>query len=100
MDINSYGAYELENGIEKVAALNDWRNSDLFTEEERVALEYAEAITLTGETVSDELFASVQAYFNEAQIVELTAGIAMENMRSKFNPSLKISSQGFCVLPK
>ena len=82
-----------------MAALGDWRNSDLFSEVEQVALEYAEAITLTGETVSDELFESLKKHFNEAQIVELTAGIAMENMRSKFNPTLKIESQGFCVLP-
>ncbi|MGR8948730.1 MAG: carboxymuconolactone decarboxylase family protein [Gammaproteobacteria bacterium] len=82
-----------------MAALGDWRNSDLFSEVERVALEYAEAMTLTGEAVSDELFESLKKHFDEAQIVELTAGIAMENMRSKFNPTLKIESQGFCVLP-
>ena len=82
-----------------MAALADWRESDLFSDEERVALAYAEAITLTGESVSDELFADLKNHFNEAQIVELTAGIAMENMRSKFNPTLKIASQGFCLLP-
>ena len=65
---------------------------------ERVALAYAEAMTRTGEKISDELFASLRQHFNEAQIVELTAGIAMENMRSKFNPALEIQSQGFCVL--
>ena len=81
-----------------MANLADWRNSDIFTDEERTALEYAEAITLTDGTVDDELFASLKSYFTEAQIVELTAGIAMENMRSKFNPTLKIASQGFCSL--
>lgn len=86
--------------MEKVAALADWRNSDLFSDVERVALEYAEAMTQTGQQISDELFASLQQHFNEPQIVELTAGIAMENMRSKFNPALKIESQGFCVLKK
>ena len=82
-----------------MAALADWRNSNLFSDEERVALAYAEAMTLTGEGISDELFAELKKYFDEAQIVELTAGIAMENMRSKFNPTLKIESQGFCLLP-
>ena len=70
----------------------------MFSDTERVALEYAEAITITGQEVSDELFESVQKHFSEAQIVELTAGIAMENMRSKFNPTLRIASQGFCVI--
>ena len=37
--------------------------------------------------------------FTEAQIVELTAGVALENFRSKFNPALGIEAQGFCVLP-
>lgn len=48
--------------------------------------------------MDDELFDALRARFTESQIVELTAGIAMENMRSKFNPTLKIESQGFCVL--
>ncbi len=82
-----------------MAALAEWRKSDLFSDEERAALAYAEAMTLTGEGVSEELFAELKNYFDEAQIVELTAGIAMENMRSKFNPTLKIASQGFCLLP-
>ena len=81
-----------------MAALDNWRNSDLFSEEEQVALAYAEAITHTDQQVSDELFESLKTHFNEAQIVELTLGIGMENMRSKFNPTLKIESQGFCGL--
>jgi alkylhydroperoxidase family enzyme len=48
--------------------------------------------------VDNELFDALRAYFSDPQIVELTAGIAMENMRSKFNPTLEIESQGFCVL--
>ena len=55
-------------------------------------------MTLSNEQVSDELFDALKQHFSEAQIVELTAGIAMENMRSKFNPTLKISAQGFCLL--
>lgn len=81
-----------------MAALNDWRNSEIFSEQEQVALAYAEAITHTDQQVSDELFESLRTHFDEAQIVELTLGIAMENMRSKFNPTLKIDSQGFCTL--
>ena len=83
----------------KVAALDGWRDSDLFDETERLVLEYAERMTITGQTVDDDLFARLRARFSEAEIVELTAGIAMENFRSKFNAPLKVAAQGFCVLP-
>jgi alkylhydroperoxidase family enzyme len=66
----------------------------------KIALEYAEAMTITGQRVSDELFARIRSLFDEAQIVELTAAVALENFRSKFNVPLGIESQGFCLLPK
>jgi alkylhydroperoxidase family enzyme len=66
---------------------------------ERVALEYAERITTTGQKVDDALFAELKKHFTEAEIVELTAAIAMENFRSKFNPALGIEAQGFCMVP-
>lgn len=83
-----------------MAELPDWRKSKLFSELERVALEYAERVTYTDQKVDDELFARVKRHFNEGQIVELTAVIALENFRSKFNPSLAIEAQGFCLLPR
>ena len=65
-----------------------------------VALEYAEAITHTDRQVDDALFAKVKRHFTEPQIVELTAAIAFENFRSKFNPTLGVEAQGFCMVPK
>ena len=67
---------------------------------ERAALEYAERITTTGQKVDDALFAELKKHFSEGQIVELTAAIAMENFRSKFNPPPSIEAQGFCMVPK
>jgi alkylhydroperoxidase family enzyme len=75
-----------------------WRDSDLFSPMERDALEYAERMTITGEKVSDELFARLRAHFTEAQVVELTAAVALENFRSKFNVPLGVEAQGFCML--
>ena len=69
-----------------------------FTESERAALEYAEAMTVTGRKVSDELFVRLRAAFSEAEVVELTAAVALENFRSKFNVALGIEAQGFCVI--
>jgi alkylhydroperoxidase family enzyme len=90
---------ENEGGAEKLAEVLDWRDSKRFSPMERVALEYAERITTTGQKVDDALFAELKKHFSEGQIVELTAAIAMENFRSKFNPPLGIEAQGFCMVP-
>jgi len=78
----------------------EWRTSKLFSPMERAALEYAERITTTGHRVDDAFFAELRQHFTEPQLVELTAAIAMENFRSKFNPPLGIEAQGFCMVPK
>ena len=83
----------------QVREIPTWRESRRFSDAERVALEYAEAMTITGQRVSDELFARLKGSFDEAQIVELTAAVALENFRSKFNVPLGIEAQGFCALP-
>ena len=77
----------------------DWQTSNIFTDQEQVALEYAERMTITGQRVDDALFARLREHFDEAQVIELTAGIAMENFRSKFNAPLQVQAQGFCLLP-
>ena len=84
---------------DKIREVPTWRESHRFSELERAALEYAEAMTITGQRVTDELFGRIRALFDEAQIVELTAVVALENFRSKFNVPLGVESQGFCVLP-
>jgi alkylhydroperoxidase family enzyme len=90
---------ESEGGLEKVAEVLNWRDSKLFSPAERVALEYAERVTYTDRQVDDALFAELKEHYTEAQIVELTAAIALENFRSKFNPTLGVEAQGFCVVP-
>jgi len=89
-----YGA-----SMEKIQEVARFRESPHFDEKERVALEFAEKMTITGERVSDELFARARRYFSEAQIVELAAAAALENFRSKLNVALGVEAQGFCVLP-
>lgn len=78
---------------EKLLALNDYASSPLFSALEKTALEYADAISVTGRDVSNELFARVQALFDEDAIVELTEIIAWENASAKFNRALRIPSQ-------
>jgi alkylhydroperoxidase family enzyme len=83
---------------DKVREVPTWRESRRFSATERAALEYAEAMTITGQKVSDDLFARLKTIFDDGQIVELTAAVALENFRSKFNVPLGVESQGFCVL--
>lgn len=74
-------------------ALADYATSPLYGEAERVALEYADAMTITGRGVSDELFAKLQNLYDPDALVELTAIIAWENASSKFNRALRVPSQ-------
>ena len=90
---------ESDEGEAKVAQLANWRDSTLFSDSERIALDYAERMTITGQTVDDRLFARLKQHYSEKQIVELAAAIALENFRSKFNPALGIEAQGFCMIP-
>jgi alkylhydroperoxidase family enzyme len=79
---------------EKILALAQYASSPLYTEAERVALEYADTITLRDRDVSDDLFARVRRFYGDDAVVELTAVIAWENSSSKFNRALRIPSQG------
>ena len=80
---------------EKIDALNDYANSPLFTEAEKVALEYADAISDTRCDVDAELFARMRQYYNDDTIAELTMIIAWENASSRFNRAFRVPSQGF-----
>ena len=83
---------------DKIRQVPAWRESALFSAMEKDALEYAEKMTITGEKVTDELWGRLRGHFTEAQLVELTAAVAVENFRSKFNVPLGVEAQGFCVI--
>ncbi|MFI5399460.1 MAG: carboxymuconolactone decarboxylase family protein [SAR324 cluster bacterium] len=55
-------------------------------------------MTITGERLTEDLWARLRTHFTEAQLVELTAAVALENFRSKFNVPLGVESQGFCPI--
>jgi AhpD family alkylhydroperoxidase len=62
-------------------------------ERERVALEYAEAMSSSGAGVSDELFARLRRHFDDDTLVELTALIAFQNLSSRFNSALDVPAR-------
>jgi alkylhydroperoxidase family enzyme len=106
MDFGSWTATR-ESGIteKQLRELPTFRDSDAFSEEEKLVLEYAEAITRTPVDVPDGLFARMRERFDESQIVELTWAAAIENLRARFNWALGIESQdysegAFCVRPE
>lgn len=78
---------------EKIQALFDYAYSDLYSETERAALEFADSMTITEREVSDELFERLRMFYDEDTLVELTATIAWENASSKFNRALLVPSQ-------
>lgn len=85
--------------MDKIKMLGSWRESPLFGPEERLALEYAEAMTMTGAGVSDDLRQRLKNQWTDDSIVELTGLIAFQNLSSKFNAALDVPSQGFCMIP-
>ena len=87
-----------DNGAsdEKLLEIGAYATSPRFSEGERVALEYADHMTLSGQDVDDDLFDRVCAYYSPEEIVELTCTVAFENFLSKFHRALRVESQGFC----
>ena len=80
---------------EKIRAVPRWRDSDVFTGLERLVLEYAEAMTDTPPGVTDEMAEQLRSHLSESQLVELTAIVAVENLRSRINAALGLTAQGF-----
>lgn len=105
LDFGSMLAQKCDVPVEKLRDLAVWRDSPLFDPVERLVLEYAEAMTRTPASVSEELFASLREHFDERQMVELTLTIGLENLYSRTNQALGIESEGFsdglyCVRPE
>lgn len=99
VDLNSATLLKRGASVDQVEALECWRDSELFDARQRVALEYAEAMTRSDLGVSDDLMARLRTHFDEDAVVELTGLIAFQNLSSKFNSALAVAPQGFCRLP-
>jgi alkylhydroperoxidase family enzyme len=81
--------------VEKARDTANWRGSKIFSELELLVMEYAEAMTATPPRVTDAMVDALRRHLNEAQLVELTAIIAVENLRSRINSALGLTAQGF-----
>ncbi|MET8226018.1 carboxymuconolactone decarboxylase family protein [Streptomyces sp. NPDC005301] len=102
LDINYFQALHKDLDLAKASQVPRWRESEVFTPLERDVLEYAEAMTDTPPTVTDELYAGLLGRLGPAAMVELTASIAFANLSTRNNTAHGITSQGFsdaCGVP-
>jgi hypothetical protein len=89
---------------EQLLALPAYQTSMLFTELEKLVLDYTVGMSSTPVEVPEALFAKLREHFDDAQIVELTHVVALENLRGRFNLALGIGAAGFsegmvCAVP-
>lgn len=102
LDFGYFMAHNDGLDLAKVSEVPRWRESEVFSPLEREVLEYAEAMTFTPPTVTDEMVAHLVDELGAAAVVELTQMVALENMRSRFNSAAGLQSQGYsdvCELP-
>jgi alkylhydroperoxidase family enzyme len=102
LDVNYFLAQNKNLDLAKASQVPRWRESEVFTPLERDVLEYAEAMTNTPPTVTDELSARLLDRLGPAAMIELTAFVAFSNMATRSNTAFGIESQGFsaaCEIP-
>ncbi|AJT64897.1 hypothetical protein T261_3227 [Streptomyces lydicus] len=103
LDFGHWEADRLGLPLEKISKVPEWRaHEESFTETERLVMEYAEAVTDTPPTVTDELAERLRRHLGDKAFVELTAMVALENFRSRVNSAMGLRSQGFsdsCAVP-
>jgi alkylhydroperoxidase family enzyme len=95
LDFGYFQAFNEHLDMDKAREVPHWRDSEAFTPVERAVLGYAEAMTHTPPSVTDEMAASLLDQLGAAAMVELTAFIALANMNARGNVALGIESEGF-----
>ena len=86
LDMHSKDARRLGETEQRLYLLNAWHESPLYTERERAALAWTDALTLIAEThAPDEVFAEVRAQFNDKELMDLTALIGMINLWNRLS---------------
>lgn len=99
VDLNAYNLLKATGSTEKAVAVEHWRESSLYSDRERAALDYAEAMTDTSRRVTPAHIAALKSHFDDDSVVALTAWIAFQNLSAKFNSALGAEENGLCRLP-
>jgi alkylhydroperoxidase family enzyme len=95
LDFGYFQAFNEHLDLDKAREVPRWRESGAFTPLERDVLGYAEAMTVTPPTVTDEMVAGLRTQLGDAAVVELTAFIAVANLNARGNVALGIESEGY-----
>jgi len=102
LDFGYYLAHSEGMDLAKIREVMRWRDSEAFSPVEREVLAYAEAMSTTPLTVTDEMVASLIEHLGNEAVVELTMMIAIENERARFNSAAGLRAQGYsdvCEVP-
>jgi len=95
LDYGYFQAFNEHLDLDKAREVPRWRRATVFTPLERAVMGYAEAMTLTPPSVTDEMVADLVERLGNAAVVELTAFIAVANMNARSNVALGIESEGY-----
>jgi AhpD family alkylhydroperoxidase len=99
VDLNAYYLLQAAGSADKATSVAHWRQSDLYSDLERAALDYAEAMTDTAKKVEPNHFNALKRHLDDNAVVALTAWIAFQNLSAKFNAALGAEENGLCQLP-
>jgi len=80
---------------DRLKEIDKYATSPLYTDDERAAIAYADAMTVNPHDVTDEQVADLRRRFGDDGVIELTYQIGVENMRARMNTALGITEQGF-----
>ena len=95
LDFNYFMANNRGLDVDRAREIPRWRESEVFTPLEREVLEYAEAMSQTPPTVTDEQVQSLSEQLGAAGLIELTSVIGYANLTTRSNVALGIESEGF-----
>lgn len=97
LDFNYFMAHNQGLDVDKAREIPRWRESTVFTPLEREVLAYAEAMSQTPPTVTDEMVASLLEQLGPAGLIELSTVIGFANLTTRSNVALGIESEGFAA---
>ena len=97
LDFNYFMVHNKGLDVDKAREIPRWRESTVFAPLEREVLDYAEAMSQTPPTVTDEMVASLLEQLGDAGLIELSSVIGFANMSTRSNVALGIESEGFAT---
>jgi AhpD family alkylhydroperoxidase len=96
LDMHSKDARANGETEQRLYGLNAWRDAPYYTDRERAALEWTEAVTLVAEKgVPDDLFERVRAQFSEDEIAHLTLAVVAINGWNRLNIAARTVAGGY-----